>query len=107
MPGELEVVNLSPHDALVCRLEHDGQKIEEGALVFIQVLYTKSLLRYSIVANNVSSVCAVTLNGCRLSVCFTNFGAAGVTGLMRRATVLVMRDVVGVKVLPVRNVLGA
>lgn len=37
MPGEVELANVSPHAAVMCRLEHDGQKIEEGSLVFIQV----------------------------------------------------------------------
>ncbi|CAM9711406.1 unnamed protein product, partial [Hapterophycus canaliculatus] len=44
MPGELEVANMSPHHTIVCRLEHDGRKLEEGGMVFIQsaLLYTSA-----------------------------------------------------------------
>lgn len=37
MPEELELAAVTPHQAVVCRLEHDGQKLEEGGLIFIQV----------------------------------------------------------------------
>lgn len=37
MPGELEVANITPHHTIVCRLEHDGRKLEEGGMVYIQV----------------------------------------------------------------------
>lgn len=37
MPGELEVANISPHHTIVCRLEHDGRKLEEGSMMYIQV----------------------------------------------------------------------
>lgn len=41
MPGELEIANVSPHHTLVCRLEHDGRKLEEGGMVYIQVRLTR------------------------------------------------------------------
>lgn len=37
MPGELELAVVTPHHSIVCRLEHDGRKLEEGRLVFVQV----------------------------------------------------------------------
>lgn len=37
MPGELEIANINPHHTIVCRLEHDGRKLEEGGMVYIQV----------------------------------------------------------------------
>lgn len=37
MPGEVEVANISPHHTIVCRLEHDGRKLEEGMMMYIQV----------------------------------------------------------------------
>lgn len=37
MPGELEIANISPHHTIVCRLEHDGGKLEEGGMVYVQV----------------------------------------------------------------------
>lgn len=37
MPGELEMANMNPHHTIVCRLEHDGRKLEEGGMVYIQV----------------------------------------------------------------------
>lgn len=37
MPGELEVANITPHHTIVCRLEHDGRKLEEGGMVYVQV----------------------------------------------------------------------
>ncbi|CAM9491086.1 unnamed protein product, partial [Sphacelaria rigidula] len=44
MPGELELAVVTPHHSIVCRLEHDGRKLEEGRLVFVQaaLLYTSS-----------------------------------------------------------------
>lgn len=43
MPGELEVANISPHHTIVCRLEHDGRKLEEGGMVYIQVTMVSTL----------------------------------------------------------------
>lgn len=37
MPGELEMAVVTPHQTVVCRLEHDGSKLEEGRLIFVQV----------------------------------------------------------------------
>ncbi|CAM9100724.1 unnamed protein product [Ectocarpus fasciculatus] len=44
MPGELEVANITPHHTIVCRLEHDGRKLEEGGMVYVQsaLLYTST-----------------------------------------------------------------
>eukprot|EP00752_Nemacystus_decipiens_P016511 g14759.t1 len=44
MPGELEIANVNPHHTIVCRLEHDGRKLEEGGMVYIQaaLLYTSA-----------------------------------------------------------------
>lgn len=38
MPGELELALVTPHHSILCRLEHDGRKLEEGRLIFVQVL---------------------------------------------------------------------
>lgn len=37
MPGELEMAVVRPDEAVVCRLEHDGRKLQEGRLIYIQV----------------------------------------------------------------------
>lgn len=39
MPGELEVATITPQHAIVCRLEHDGRKVQEGEMIYIQVCY--------------------------------------------------------------------
>lgn len=53
MPGELELAVVTPHHAIVCRLEHDGRKLEEGRLVFIQVIPSSTEI-HSVTANIIS-----------------------------------------------------